>query len=273
MKKKIALVFRGKCLDDNLNCKTNRLESIDYKLYIDNVKKYIINVNKKYDFDIYLHGWIRSERDIPDILNAYKPKKYILEKQIDFEKDYIHLENYQEILQERYSHLHKNKNIDTYNSIYYNNYFQNICSYAYSISKSMELVSSNINYKYIISLRYDGMITDYVRFKLYDNTKYYTDRTGISHSHLFHGDFICMSNQNTMMKLKLFYKFLNNNIYNNNIYNNWVINIRQNKNLTGRYNHGIYSNQMIYAYFLSKINIKYNNIISILPCRLIKVYI
>ena len=34
MYKSCAICLRGKCLDNNLNCKNNKLEKIDYKKYI-----------------------------------------------------------------------------------------------------------------------------------------------------------------------------------------------------------------------------------------------
>ena len=71
--------------------------------------------------------------------------------------------------------------------------------------------------------------------------------------------------------MKNIYTFLKHNIFNNEEYKYWVKNIIDNKpkNATGRYEHGIYSNQMIYAYFIYKILIFYKNIIPKINCNII----
>jgi hypothetical protein len=270
MKEKCAICFRGKCKDTNLNCKSNKLEVIDYKKCIKSIFENIINHNKNYDFDLYLHGWIQDEKDKETILNDYKPKKFILEKQKDFTKDYITIKNYEEILKERYKHLH-NKNVN-YSNIHFQDYFQNIFSYAYSISKVVELIEESIDYKFIIHVRYDVLINSKINLNLLNKELIYTDDVKNSHSPLFYGDFIYISNKKNILFFKNFYDFLKTNIFNNLQYKNWVKTIINKKlpNSTGRYEHGIYSNQMIYAYFISYNFILYNNVIPNISCLLKK---
>lgn len=266
MIKKCAICLRGKCKDTNINSKSNYKERIDYKLCINRIFLNIINNNLDYTFDFYLHGWIDDINLINEIIKDYKPVKYILELQKDFKNDYININNYSLILKERYKHLHKNKN---YDNIYYNNYFQNIFSYAYSISKVIELIN-DIDYHYIINLRYDLYLIEKINLNDLNNDLVYVDYVGKSQSPLFIGDFLYISNKNNTLFLKNFYNFMKNNIFNNIEYKNWTDNIIKNKNKEGRYDHGIYSNQMIYAYFITKNGIPYNNIVNKYNCKIIK---
>lgn len=270
MKKKVAICLRGRCLDDSLEVNAFGVKKkIDYKNCINFIFNKIVNNNPEIEFDFYLHGWISNLNDKNIILNHYKPKKYILEKQIDFTNDYIHLENFSSILKERYKHLHKNKNENFYNNINFQNYFQNIFSYAYSISKVIELVDNTINYDKIIHMRYDIIINNDIKLIELENNKIFTDNVGISHSPLLHGDFIYIANMVNCLFWKNFYLFLKTKIFNDLNYINWVNNIISNKkiNCKGRYEHGIYSNQMIYAYFINKNNILYSNIIPKINCN------
>lgn len=100
----------------------------------------------------------------------------------------------------------------------------------------------------------------------------YTDNVGLFHSPLFYGDFIYCSLKKNVLFFKNFYNFLKKNIFNNIEYRKWVNDIINNKpkNSPGRYEHGIYSNQMIYAYFINKNCIPYEKIVSQFNCYLIK---
>lgn len=264
-KKKCAICFRGKCLDNNLNHKNNKEKYIDYKKCIKSVYENILYQNPDIDFDIYLHGWINDLSSSEEIVNAYKPKKYILEKQKDFVKDYENISNRNDILKERYKHLRIN---DIHN--YSQSYFQSIFSYAYSISTVMDLIDEEKNYDYIIHLRYDIYINEKIYLYDYRNNKVYTDHVFRSHSPLFHGDFIYLANQKNTIFFKNFYTFLKKNIFNNNDYKIWVKKIIASKKThdKGRYKHGIYSNQMIYAYFISRNLIPFKDIIPKIKCYL-----
>ena len=75
-----------------------------------------------------------------------------------------------------------------------------------------------------------------------------------------------------MYKLSNFYNFLKTKIYNNIDYIIWTNSIINNKHMysNGRFEHGIYSNQIIIAYFLVKMNIPYENTIPLIACYLNK---
>ena len=272
-KKKCAICFRGKCLDINLDCKNNTLNKIDYKQSIKSVYKNIIHQNPEIEFDFYLHGWVHDLSCINDILKDYKPKKYILEKQRDFINDFKNIENYSDILRERYRHLHK-KGAYNYDTVCFQNYFQNIFSYAYSISKVIDLIDKDINYAFVFHLRYDVTIKQKIILNSLNsfNGKIHTDDVGISQSPLFYGDFIYFSSYKNAIFFKLFYTFLKKQIFNNADYKKWVEEIITNKqtNEIGRYKHGIYSNQMIYAYFITKNHIPYKDVIPTFNCCLIR---
>tara|TARA_B110001469_G_scaffold127632_1_gene149388 strand:- start:3924 stop:4730 length:807 start_codon:yes stop_codon:yes gene_type:complete len=264
--KRVAICMRGICKNTNINNKTGKIESIDYALCIKSIFNNIINCNNNYTFDFYLHGWIGNDEDIKNIINDYNPKKYILEKQINFQKEFENISNKDSIVKERYKHIKNKKELNI------NLYFQTIYSYAYSISKSVELLDNNIEYEYIISLRYDCNINKQINLARLENSNIYTDYTG-GHSPLFFGDFIFISSKENMMHFKDFYKFLKTKIYHNIDYKNWTKNIILNrkKTTTGRYEHGIYSNQMIIAYYIQQFNnVKYSNVISYVNCNLNK---
>lgn len=261
--KRVAICMRGICKNTNINNKTGKIESIDYALCIKSIFNNIVNCNKNYRFDFYLHGWIGNDEDIKNIINNYYPRKYTLEKQINFQTEFENIPKKDSIVKERYKHIKNKKILDI------DLYFQNIYSYAYSISKSIELIDSDIEYEYIISLRYDCTINKQINLSVLEKSSIYTDYTG-GHSPLFFGDFIFISSKENMTHFKDFYNFLKTKIYHNIDYKNWTKEIILNrKNKTGRYEHGIYSNQMIIAYYIQQF-IKYSNVISYVICSLNK---
>lgn len=267
--KKVAICLRGKCYDNKKNDCNNKLEFVNYQESIFSLFSNLVNVNKDYEFDFYLHGWVSDKKIIDKICNDYKPKKQILEKQIDFYPEFSNIKNYQAILKERYKHLHKNCKID-YNDINFQSYFQNIFSTTYSISKSIDLITKEIDYDFIINLRYDAVLLEKVYLKNFDKNLFYTDFT-TEHSHLFHGDFFYLSSSSNMKIFSKIHEFLKNMVYNNENYKNWVSYILKNsKKTAGRYEHGIYSPQMIYSYFINKNNIPFKNIIPKIKISLIK---
>jgi len=46
------------------------------------------NIIKGNDVDVFIHGWDDNPNDSEGLLNLYKPKKHILEKQVTFRHDY-----------------------------------------------------------------------------------------------------------------------------------------------------------------------------------------
>ena len=150
-----------------------------------------------------------------------------------------------------------------YGSLHFQNYFQNIFSYAYSISKVIELIDDDIDYDYILHLRYDAYINEKVNLYILNDKTIYTDDVKDNHSPLFYGDFIYLSTKKNAMFFKFFYDFLKNKIFNNDEYRVWVNKViaDKKKNEKGRYDSGIYANQMIYAYFITKNSILYKDVI------------
>ena len=268
---KCAIVYRGICRGKNLHPQTNTVQYIDYKKCLISVKNNIIKNNTDTAFDVYCHGWV-DDLNIQDNLNKiYRTKNSLFEEQINFEKYFLGIKNYKQILQERYKHLHHNKGLDFYSNIYFQNYFQSIFSYAFSISKSVSFIEEN-DYDYIIFLRYDCWVNEKITLSDLDKTKFYTDNVGRDHSPLFYGDFLAVSD-NKIKIFSNFFNFVNTSIFNNKDFADWVNDIKENKksfNPYGRYEHGIYSNQVLYAYFLAKSGKKYNDIIPKYNCQLIK---
>ena len=271
---KCAIVYRGICRGKNLHPQTNRYQYIDYKRCIDSVKSNLIKSNPDVDFDVYAHGWI-DDLDIHEqVTDTYNTILSIFEKQIDFSDDYKNIEGYDKILQERYSHLHGNADLDRYKDINFQNYFQSIFSYAYSMSQSAAVLArSNIKYDRCVFLRYDCSINQSIDLQSVNPDKFWTDVVGVDHSPLFYGDFLAVSSVSNIIKFKEFYNFLKTNIFNNKDFIQWCENMRGNKHLynpRGRYNHGIYSNQVIYAYFLKSVDIDYTKVFQLTPCSIIK---
>ena len=59
-----------------------------------------------------------------------------------------------------------------------------------------------------------------------------------------------------------FYDFIKTSIWHNEEFKKWTSQVRQTKKKhpKGRFYHGIYSNQCVFAYFLDKNGVKYENI-------------
>jgi len=268
---KCALIYRGICRGKNLHPQTNTYQYIDYKSCIQSIKNNLINLNKEVIFDVYAHGWIDDTNIINEINDIYKPINSKFELQKNFLNFYKNISNYSSILKERYCHLIKNKDIQYFNDINFQNYFQSIFSYAYSIAESVSLVDKD--YDLAIFLRYDCELQQPVILNQINPDIFYTDNVGLDHSPIFYGDFLAISNLNNIKKFKTFFEFLQNEIFNNKKFISWVDRIRNCKalyNPRGRYNHGIYSNQVIYSYFLNHSGINYINVLPKYKCGLKK---
>ena len=245
--KNAALCFRGKCLDENIHWATGVSRKTDYNKTLISIRNNLINANPFYNFDIYLHGWISKEVDINKIELDFRPKASKLDKQIDFSPYYKKIKNYREILQSRFSHLHK-KNQYSYNNINFFDYFNNIFSYAYSISNTVKLIDQPKNYDLIINTRYDINLTEAVNLNSLDKNKTYTDNTGSNHSPLFYGDFIHIAKPEKSILWSNFFNYLSEEIFLKKDFEQWAKSFKS-KNIKGKTDHGIYSPQMIYANF------------------------
>ena len=90
----------------------------------------------KYEYDIYLHGWDDDEKESEKLISTIKPKDYLLEKQIVFNRD----------RENRYSTF-------------------------YSVQKSVDLVHGN--YDFILLIRYDTVLFSPIPFHLLNKNCFY----------------------------------------------------------------------------------------------------
>lgn len=245
--KRIALCFRGKCLDENIHWATGAPKKTDYNKTLICIRNNLIKANPHYNFDIYLHGWISKEANPNKIDSDFNAKASKLDKQIDFSPYYERIKNYREILKSRFSHLHK-KNQYSYNDINFFDYFNNIFSYAYSISNAVKLISQPENYDLIINTRYDINLTHAVELDSLSRDKIYTDNISENHGPLFYGDFIHISKPSIGIKWKNFFDCVTENIFLEHDFRTWAKNKIKN-GVPGKKDHGLYSPQMIYSYF------------------------
>ena len=123
---KIAVVFFGKFTGRN---KRGEIQSFEksYEYFEKNILKENV--------DIFLHGWDDEPNESKKLLDIYKPKKFILEKQLEFNHPYQHYDfvphgpwNTKDYLNNNYSRF-------------------------YSIKKSIELVDED--YDLVLLTRYD----------------------------------------------------------------------------------------------------------------------
>ncbi len=274
MKKKDVLVcLRGKCKDENLNAKNGKLEQVDYERGLDSLKEHIFVPNgDRYNFDTVLHGWVADESMAPLVAEEYRSVAAKLETQREFTRDYLGVEGHQSILLERYKHLHKKASLDEYRDIHYNQYFQNLFSYAYSISKTAELGESLGNrYDLAISIRFDCVLLKPIDLDDLDPTQFCVNKVPRP-SPVFYGDFIAISTPENIFAMREFYNFMKTEIFNNDHFLEWA-EARQSERALypeGRYEHGIYSNQYIYAYFLDRQGIGFDKIIPAAVTKLVR---
>jgi hypothetical protein len=117
-------------------------QSIDYRIGHHFIKKHILDKN---DVDIFMHSWSIEFKE--GLLNAYKPKKYLIEEQLDFGEETLRKHS--------------------------------ITSRWYSTKKAIELKSeyekeNNFNYDFVMIYRLDCMFNTDLVFSNYDNKHFYT---------------------------------------------------------------------------------------------------
>jgi len=138
--KKVAIVFHG--ISSGKNDKGLPVNFDDaYMSFVENV----INSNKdKFEFETYFHTW-NSDR-ISDVVDLYKPKKFIAEDRINFTDIYQ---------SDHLDHLstHINKSYNTYKFITPEVVVSMLHSRFYSLWRSIALLDED--YDIVISLRFD----------------------------------------------------------------------------------------------------------------------
>ena len=140
-------------------------QPIDYRIGHHFHNKHIFEPNKDHDIDVFIHSWSTDFKD--ELVEIYKPKKYLIENQIDFKQ----------------SNLRQNS----------------IKSRWYSTKKSIELKSqyeneNNFKYDFVMVYRFDHIFLKDLTFSDFDSNFFYAS----------HRD-DCSSNHCRCLKMKRFY--------------------------------------------------------------------
>jgi hypothetical protein len=148
---RIAICFHG--LSSSISDKGFK---INFKDSFNSIKKYIINSNKNFKYDIYFHTWNNTEKK--KIIKIIKPKKYIFENVIDFTNVIGNSSRFKKYLNKEYTGVVDEKK-----------YIHSLYSRFYSLWKSIEIVENMEDYKYIISLRFDLILKNKINFNNLSN--------------------------------------------------------------------------------------------------------
>ena len=171
---KIALCFYGL-----IGSKTNKNgigENLDPKIAYNYYKKNIINVNK--NVDIFVHSWSIEAKN--KILQLYKPKKYIIEEQIDFSYSKNHPKKFGNFRnrfkykllkffkRNKYEKLIKKKNKKLFRA--YSRWYSNKKVIDLKIEYEKE---NNFKYDMVMVTRLDIGFFKKLNFKNFDNNFFY----------------------------------------------------------------------------------------------------
>lgn len=175
--KKVAIILKGAVgkksggYGNTTNVKSDNY--VDYKITYKCLKKYIIEQNKNYQFDFYIHCWNTDLQT--ELVQLYNPKKYIFEENSQYEKIF-------------------KENIPNGQSI-------SQISQSLSIKKSIELMeSSNIDYEYIIITRPDIAVWENIKLIDYHNENIYIEEYKNGN-----GDMLFIMNRKNASKFKFLY--------------------------------------------------------------------
>jgi len=167
-----------------------RAMKIGYKF----IKKYLLDPNEEHEIDIFLHAWFNEEevgksyssaQQYPDgyvgivekntnvfLLDKYEPKKYKIEKQIDFKEYSSGFKN------------HPNAKQDILCSIFYSMYVSN------NLKKEYEL-ENNFEYDLVVRTRYD---LGYYQPVIFSNHKDQLDKISVLNGYQKDQDLFCCLN-------------------------------------------------------------------------------
>jgi len=164
-------------LSKNINNKDNIIQESHKNYYpieygYNHLKKIFID---NYDCDIFFHCWNNNEEDKKKLLSLYKPKKYIIEEQKNFEinladynlneKDLFDLKLLSNISQKGYNNLF-NSRLNNNNNV--NDIIKELnilgfrtTSRCYSMKQSLNLLDTykkenNIEYDWLLICRFDS---------------------------------------------------------------------------------------------------------------------
>jgi len=174
------------CLSGKFSGKNQRGEIQGFEIPFEFLYKNIIMSN---DVDIFIHGWDDNPYQSKKLLETYKPKKHIIEKQIDFKhpfKDYKFIPNGKWSTQ---------SNIK-------NNY-----SRFYSIKKSIDLVEGE--YDFVFLTRFDTIFYTPFNFKTLNSDNFYVSNWNKNHLGYGFNDAWFFSSKENMVKYSEIYNRLN----------------------------------------------------------------
>ena len=259
IKKRVALCFRGKCMDMVTNYKDGETYFVDYIRYWKRIERTLIKPNQDlFDFDIYMHGWVGGSemKRIPEILKVMKPVDYVLEEQRDFTDDYIDMVDFSTILYERFGYREPDKTVSDYDDIHYKDFFGSLMSYAYSISRSARFLQNSYeDYDLGVSIRFDVLPDGVISLSEIDRDLFYLDksRRGL-HSPVFLQDLFWISSAEKIVIFSAFYEFVKNNVFHDPDFAKWFSRqcSRVNEFPNGRFSTYMYGHQAIFSYFLWK---------------------
>ena len=162
--KKVALVLFGS-VGFKEKPKDYSDKVLDPEICFESIKNFILN---KFDVDVFIHSW--SSPYDEKVSTLYKPKKILIEKQINFETN---LDDYSLSYIDLHDEIGDLKYMNEKPSDYLKNFIFRTKSRWYSQLKSLELmkdfkIENNINYEIVIQSRLD-LILKYQDFESLDS--------------------------------------------------------------------------------------------------------
>ena len=135
-------------------------QDIDYRIGHHFIKKHILDKN---DVDVFIHSWSTDWKD--GLVDVYKPKKHLIEEQIDFGEETLK--------------------------------YHSIKSRWYSTKKVVELKSeyeneNNFKYDFVMIYRFDCIFNKDVIFSEFDNRYFYTSHVNECYKSKCHCEGISM---------------------------------------------------------------------------------
>ena len=161
------------------------------------IKKHIIDYNTDYDIDIYIHMWHQNEQMKNEIIDLYKPQKYIFEDNKKIMK---------EIMLKCVSFGDKKGN------------GKGRLSRLYSMCKSLKMVSKDIDYDLVISYRPDMLLWKDIDLNSYD-------RAAITKNGSTFGDFHFIMSMKNSKLFSNYYDNINKKLYDSgyHLYKNYIV--------------------------------------------------
>jgi hypothetical protein len=177
---KIAVCFYGK-----FSGKNSRGEEQNFKQTFKYFKRNILVS----DPDIYFHGWDDNEKSSQKIVETLKPKKFLLEKQINFDHPYKHYNFVPE---------------GPWNT---KNYINNNYSRFYSLKKSVELLE--FNYDFVMISRFDSVFYKPFPFEILHKSNFYASNWHLNKEGWGFNDAWFISGSNIIKDFSLIFDRLN----------------------------------------------------------------